>query len=193
LSNHPDAASCGAFDLVRLDRIVIGEGTHVALEPPANLRCSMAEAMARWVREDVAPAAAAIGTSLAAIAMNASYQCRGRNNLAGVKPSEPGRGNALDLTAGSLGDGRVTGLTDMLASGSFRVRVRDAACRSFHTVLGPGADAFHAHHVHLDLAERGNGRRIFQWEVRDAAAADVPLPRPRPFARVTDTPRKRRF
>ena len=29
------------------------------------------------------------------------------------------------------------------------------ACAAFHTVLGPGADAFHQNHVHVDLEPRG--------------------------------------
>jgi hypothetical protein len=65
-------------------------------------------------------------------------------------------------------------------------------------VLGPGSDVYHEEHIHLDLAERRNGYKICQWDVRDpiteaqtvkmflarqaaAKATDgVPLPRPRP-------------
>jgi len=36
----------------------------------------------------------------------------------------------------------------------FRQRLRDAACHRFNTVLGPGSDAYHADHIHVDLAER---------------------------------------
>lgn len=36
----------------------------------------------------------------------------------------------------------------------FQREVRAAACGAFMTVLGPGADAFHDDHLHLDMAER---------------------------------------
>jgi Extensin-like protein C-terminus len=57
------------------------------------------------------------------------------------------------------------------------------------TVLGPGSDGYHEDHVHVDLAERRNGYRICEWDVREPAEASaavladtVPLPRPRPLA-----------
>jgi len=75
-------------------------------------------------------------------------------------------------------------------------------------VLGPGSDGYHEEHIHLDLAERRNGYKLCEWELRepppvqaqtesgassdDASAqaeqpqepstAEVPLPRPRPLA-----------
>jgi hypothetical protein len=55
---------------------------------------------------------------------------------------------------------------------------------SFTTVLGPGSDAYHSNHVHIDLQERRDGYRMCQWEVRDPpppqVASAIPLPRPRP-------------
>src|SRR5436190_9063020 len=58
---------CGATDVVRLDAVVMPDGKRVALGPPATLRCSMAEAVALWVRQDVAPAAEEFGAPLASI------------------------------------------------------------------------------------------------------------------------------
>jgi hypothetical protein len=62
------------------------------------------------------------------------------------------------------------------------------------TVLGPGSDGYHESHIHIDLAERHNGYKLCQWDVRDppppsveAAEEDVPLPRPRPAS--ADAPR----
>jgi hypothetical protein len=49
--------SCGADDLVRLEAVVLKDGERIALAPAATLRCPMAEAVAHWVRDDVAPAA----------------------------------------------------------------------------------------------------------------------------------------
>jgi hypothetical protein len=35
----------------------------------------------------------------------------------------------------------------------------------FTTVLGPGSDAAHAHHLHVDLARRRGGYRMCQWNM----------------------------
>jgi hypothetical protein len=72
-------------------------------------------------------------------------------------------------------------LTDPLVSKPFREAVRASACARFTTVLGPGSDAYHAGHIHLDLAVRRNGYRICQWTVTEPLAAGaVPLPPKRP-------------
>jgi len=69
-----------------------------------------------------------------------------------------------------------------------RETLRDSACRRFTTVLGPGSDAYHEQHIHLDVLERRAGYRICQWDVREpapppavvASREAVPLPPPRP-------------
>ena len=88
----------------------------------------------------------------------------------------------------TLADGRVIELTDMTVPKDLRESLRESACGRFTTVLGPGSDGYHEGHIHLDMAERRNGYRICQWEVREPppppsteiAIADVPLPTPRP-------------
>jgi hypothetical protein len=183
IASPPGAGACGAVDLVRLDAIRLDGGGAVAVEPAAVVRCAMAEAVARLVREEIAPAVAGLGARASGISTLGSYECRTRNNLAGARPSEHGRGNALDIGAITLADGRTVGFADRLSPLPFRARVRDAACKRFDTVLGPGADAFHDGHVHLDLAGRKSGYRICQWDLEDAQFAAVPLPRPRPLRR----------
>ena len=91
--------------MVRLDAVTLRDRTRVALSPPAMLRCTMAEALAHFVRDDVAPAAADLGAPLAAIVNYNSYDCRGRNRVAGAKISEHGKGNAIDIRAIRLGNG----------------------------------------------------------------------------------------
>ena len=44
------AGECGAVDAVVLDSIILADKTKVAVSPPATLRCSMAEAVAIWLR-----------------------------------------------------------------------------------------------------------------------------------------------
>ena len=81
---------CGGADMVRLEAVILPDKARVAISPPATLRCSMAEAVANWVREDVAPAALELGAPLRGIDNYASYDCRGRNNIPGAKLSEHG-------------------------------------------------------------------------------------------------------
>jgi hypothetical protein len=171
---------CGAPDVVRLEAVLLPDHSPVAVAPPAILRCTMAEAVASWVREDAAPRVRALGASLKAIETLASFDCRGRNNIPGARLSEHGRANALDIHAFRLTDGKQVALTDPQVGKELREGLRQSACARFTTVLGPGSDGFHEEHVHVDLAERRGGYRICQWDVREAGPASVPLPRPRP-------------
>ncbi len=162
--------SCGGGDVVRLEAVVLGNGQRVALAPAAMLRCPMAEAVAHWVREEVAPAAAALGSPARTILAGTSYQCRKRDRVAGAKLSEHGHANALDLRGITLADGTSVDLTDKTASNEFHEHIRQSACTTFTTVLGPGSDDFHKTHIHLDLIERTGGYRVCQWEVQTMPA-----------------------
>lgn len=177
---------CGADDVVRLEAVVLPNGSRVAVTPPAVLRCSLAEAIVQWVREDVAPAAYSLEAALKSIDNYASYDCRGRNRIVGATLSEHGKANALDIRSLKLANGTVVELTDLQVSRDFRERLRKSTCARFMTVLGPGSDGYHENHIHVDLAERKNAHRMCQWDVREPDAANaagdahVPLPRPRP-------------
>lgn len=174
---------CGASDVVRLEGIMMPNSALVTVMPAATLRCPMAEAIARWVRNDLGPAMAELESPLASLTTHGSYECRGRNNAAGAKISEHGRGNALDLGPIRLANGSVVDLSKRSTPQPFRQRVRDAACQRFNTVLGPGSDPYHAEHIHVDLAERAHGYRMCQWEVRGTQpVAEVPMPLPRATA-----------
>jgi hypothetical protein len=179
---------CGAPDVVRLEAVVLPDQSRVAITPPAILRCTMAEAIVSWVREEAAPRVRDLGSSLRTLANLASFDCRGRNRVLGAKLSEHGKGNALDIQALKLADGRAVELTDPLVPKDFRDGLRQSVCARFATVLGPGSDGYHEDHIHVDLAERRGGYRICEWNVREpgdtpaAIAADtVPLPRARPI------------
>ncbi len=173
------ANGCGIEDPVRLSAVMTKDKTRVAITPPATMRCTTAEAIAHWIRDDVTPIAAALGAPLGGIANFASYECRGRNRVAGAQISEHGKGNALDIRALTLTNGKSYELTDMAVMKEVRERLRVSACARFTTVLGPASDGFHEGHVHVDLAERRSGYRICQWAVRDINDL-VPLPRERP-------------
>ena len=110
----------------------------------------MAQAIADWVRDDVAPSLKDL-PPLRGLDNLASYDCRGRNNVHAAKVSEHGRADALDVHDFKLADGRELGLTDVDVPKDWREAIRASACARFSTVLGPGSDGYHEEHVHLDL------------------------------------------
>jgi hypothetical protein len=170
-------------DVVRLEAVVLRDKTRVALTPPAIVRCTFAEAIVQWVREDVAPAVRPLGAPLRSLDNYAAYDCRGRNRIVGAKLSEHGKANAIDVRSVKLANGTLVGLTDPNVGKDLRLGLRKSACARFTTVLGPGSDGYHEDHVHVDLAERTGGHRMCQWDVREPGeepAAAVPLPVPRP-------------
>jgi hypothetical protein len=164
---------CGGPDIVQLEHIVLPDRTEVAVDPPATLRCETAEAIASFVQTGLAPAVAAMGGALSAIENFDSYECRGRNRIAGAPLSEHGRANALDIRALRLKDGRILHPSDDAVPHAFRLAMKNIACARFTTVLGPGSDGYHEDHVHVDLAERASGYRLCQWDLHDAARPDV--------------------
>jgi hypothetical protein len=194
---------CGAPDAVQLQAIVLPDQTKVTVTPPATLRCTMAEQVTEWVRDDVAPSLARFGPPLRALDNFDSYECRGRNRVRAAALSEHGRADALDVRGFRLADGREFRLVDINVAKDWREKIHASACARFSTVLGPGSDGYHEEHIHLDLAERRNGYKLCQWEIHEppppaqavtAAAStpdetgvaeisadDVPLPRPRPM------------
>jgi hypothetical protein len=173
------ARGCGATDVVRLEGILLADNTRIPVSPPATMRCTMAEAIVNWVRDDLAPAFAKVGPPIRALDNYAGYDCRGRNNIVGARTSEHGYANALDVRGARLTDGKFVQFTDRTVSRELRETLRKDACARFMTVLGPGSDGYHEEHIHFDLAERARNFKICQWEVLDPVP-DVPLPRPRP-------------
>ncbi|MDE2379761.1 extensin family protein [Bradyrhizobium sp.] len=172
---------CGGEDLVRLEAVVLPDRRKVAVKPAAVLRCSMAAAIADWVRSDMAPLASQLGSTVSDLDNFDSFECRGRNRVAGALLSEHGRANALDVRAVGLANGQSIGLTDRTVPREVRERVLQSVCARFTTVLGPGSDWYHEDHIHLDLAQRRNGYRICQWNVWDPLPHVAPmLPAERP-------------
>jgi hypothetical protein len=162
---------CGATDAVLIDTIILPDRSKVAVTPPATMRCPMAKAIAHWVRDDVAPSLKN-EPPLTGLDNFDSYSCRGRNNIRAAQLSEHGKADALDVRDFKLADGRELGLTDIDVDKDWRDAIKSSACARFSTVLGPGSDGFHEQHIHLDLAERHNGYKVCEWDVR------VPPPPP---------------
>jgi hypothetical protein len=167
MSGISGEAFCGDEAPVRLTAIRLVDGGRVELRPAALVRCQTAHTFARWVRDDLAAAAAVFGGSPKWIGVAASYSCRPRNNVTGAPLSEHGRANAIDVSAVGLGDGRTIPIRGAEAPAVFLAAMRQSACDRFTTVLGPGSDRAHEHHIHLDLARRRGDYRICQWNMPD--------------------------
>ena len=172
------AGGCGGEDLVRLEAVVLPDKRQVALKPPATLRCAMASEIADWVRTDIAPLTAGLGSAISVLDNFDSFECRGRNRVVGAPLSEHGRANALDVRAFKLANGQSISLTDRNVPREVRENVLHSVCTRFTTVLGPGSDGYHEDHIHLDLMQRHNNYKICQWNVWD------PMPRIAPVLPV---------
>ena len=129
----------------------------------ATMNCGLTGPLNDWLGQTVQNSAQeAFGERVVGIDVAASYSCRPRNNVRGAKMSEHGFGNAIDIAAFTLEDGRkVSVLKDYYGSADsqrFLRQVRGEACGEFATVLGPGSDANHRDHIHLDLQNRRSGQ-----------------------------------
>jgi hypothetical protein len=145
----------------------------------------MASEIADWIRTDIAPLAVGAGSAISGLDNFDSFECRGRNRVAGAPLSEHGRANALDVRALKLANGQSISLTDRNVPRELRENVLHSVCARFTTVLGPGSDGYHEDHIHLDLMERHNNYKICQWNVWDPLPVIAPL---LPAARPQDAP-----
>jgi hypothetical protein len=175
--------ACGGSDIVRLDSVTVA-GKRVEITPAPYLRCPMAEQLALFVRDDAVPQAAGAGEVLTRLETYDDFDCRGRNRKLTGKVSEHGKANAVDVRGMTFASGRFAMWTDIKFNKPLRESLRKSACARFTTVLGPGSDGYHEEHIHLDLAERHNGYRICQWDVREPPP---PPPKP-PEAKVAEAP-----
>lgn len=146
---------CGIANPVRVSAVA-----GVRLDPPATVNCTAARALADWVETTAAPSAARYaGAPLVKLNIAASYACRRINNRPSGALSEHATGNAVDISAFVLADGRRITLTDGWrgAGRSFLLASWRGACGPFGTVLGPDSDRHHLDHFHFDVARHRNG------------------------------------
>lgn len=140
----------------------------VELDPGTQMTCPAALATARWVRDVAQPAARALGeeVALSGITHASTYVCRSRNGQAGAKISEHATGGAIDVSRFEFDGYEPLPIVPRKGKGdieeAFQRAVQAGACLHFTTVLGPGSDAHHDDHLHLDLAERRSGYRLCQ-------------------------------
>jgi hypothetical protein len=137
----------------------------VAVKPAATLACPIVSVLDKWLADSVQPAAQRwFGARVVEIKQISAYSCRGMNGNPGAHISEHAFGNALDIAAFTLADGRRITVRDgwrgMPEEQGFLRDVQAAACREFNTVLAPGSNVYHADHIHVDLMRRASRQLI---------------------------------
>ncbi|OZA91522.1 extensin family protein [Altererythrobacter sp. H2] len=147
----------GEGQCARFDRTAL---TGLSLAPSGpQMTCPVATGLALWLRHSVNPAAENIlGSPVRRIEHLGTWSCRRIGGGEQGNWSEHATGNAIDIAAFVLEDGRrISVLADWGGSPeeqAFLRQVRDGACGSFATVLSPDYNAAHADHFHFDQAER---------------------------------------
>ena len=176
---------CGAPAPILLKSL--SRDPEITLDPPATITCSLARGLSTWLKESVQPQAKKFFNSPVSKLHVGSYTCRNRNGGPNTPLSEHALANALDISDFVLTSGERIAVLDSWPSDNpplpdpqpnrvssnssvkstsaslnypekaFLKSVRDDACGIFGTVLGPGADAAHKSHLHLDMKERRGG------------------------------------
>jgi hypothetical protein len=139
----------------------------VAVKPVATLACPIVSVLDRWLADSVQPAAMRwFGQRVVEIKQISAYSCRGMNGNPNAHISEHAFGNALDIAAFTLADGRRVSVKDgwkgMSEEQGFLHDVQATACQHFNTVLAPGSNVYHYDHIHVDLMRRASRRQICQ-------------------------------
>lgn len=153
-----DGNGCGIDKPLTVRTVLPG----IKLEPEATMRCQTALTLSRWAKASVLPAAQiAYGPNaphITAFNQATSYACRNRNNAESGKISEHAHGNAIDIAGFAFSDGKTFVIEprekDSTLIGAFERAITANACLFFTTVLGPGSDAAHETHLHLDVIKR---------------------------------------
>ncbi|RXH19167.1 extensin family protein [Bradyrhizobium guangzhouense] len=139
----------------------------VVVKPTATLACPIVSELDRWFADTVQPSAMRwFGARVVEIKQISAYSCRGMNGNPHAHISEHAFGNALDVAAFTLADGRRITVKDgwhgMPEEQGFLRDVQSGACAHFTTVLAPGSNVYHYDHIHVDLMRRASRRLICQ-------------------------------
>jgi len=147
------AGGCTNVGTVRLASLR-SDTAQLALSNLGPVTCTMAQQFAAWGRFGVDRAAEQIlGARVARIETFGSYSCRtvaGTSRLSGHATA-----NAIDVSGFVLEDGRRITVLEDWDGGTPQERrflrvVHDSACKRFGTTLGPGYNAAHKNHFHLE-------------------------------------------
>lgn len=150
---------CGIQDPVKITAIVQPDKT-ISLPSQPMLSCRFALRLAIWLADVGAPIIQSFQKApLEAISSGPGYICRNRYNRKNGKLSEHAYGNAIDINGFLLAGGKRIAVSKSTDGTDIQKRMlmalRISSCGYFTTVLGPGANAAHKNHFHIDLGKHG--------------------------------------
>lgn len=152
LPNQNYSSGCRTIDTVKLMSFST-EATNLGA-----MTCPLATNFTAWAKHAVEPAAKAyLGSEVVRIETMGTYNCRNINGGRSGRLSEHAFGNAVDVSAFILKNGRrvsvLSGWNGKADERAFLRRLHQSACKRFGTVLGPDYNAAHANHFHFDMAK----------------------------------------
>ncbi|WP_197280893.1 extensin-like domain-containing protein [Bosea vaviloviae] len=160
------SGACAIEDPVTFRSVAMADGSKVELDSAVTLRCSFALEVVGWLHDDLPAIMSGANGTLSRLVGVGGHACRPRNGVAGAPISEHASGNALDVSALRLKDGRTVSLIDSdKETRALRESLQKSACARFATVLGPGSDSSHKDHLHLDMRKRPRDFKLCQWAV----------------------------
>lgn len=150
---------------LRADRTALARHPERGLElrpGGATATCAVNAGLALWLQHGVQPAAEAhLKTKVVALEHYGTSNCRRVRPDERARWSEHATGNAIDIAAFVLADGRrIRVRNDWQGGGApsnFLKAARDAGCGVFGTILSPDYNAAHSDHFHIDQAQRSWG------------------------------------
>jgi hypothetical protein len=165
-TDHPSTPNelCRIEVPVRLKAVPVRSraGAMVRLGDQPILACRFADRFGHWLGDLVAPlVAGSLNTELKSVRTGPGFECRNRNRATTGKLSAHAEGLAIDIAGFELANGstlRIQPESDVPPNPAL-VALRTAACGWFTTILGPGSDAAHADHLHVDVQRHGSSDR----------------------------------
>jgi len=133
------------------------KGSPLVHGAPLDMTCGLGAALLIWERNIVGPQSEALlGSPVTRVRTFGTYVCRNINHAKTGRLSAHAQGRAIDIAGFDLADGRrITVAKDWgkpTPEGRFLKEAHDGACSVFNVVLGPGYNALHNNHFHLDMS-----------------------------------------
>lgn len=152
LPNQSHGGGCRTIDTVKLMDFGT-EATNLGA-----MTCPLAANFAAWAKHAVLPAGKQyLASDVVRIETFGTYSCRNVNGGRSGKLSEHAFGNAVDVSAFIMRDGRrisvLSGWHGSSSEREFLRRLHQSACKRFGTVLGPDYNNAHANHFHFDMGK----------------------------------------
>lgn len=152
-------APCSIDNAVQLESIKSDSDSVDFIGKPI-FNCNFARKFSGWVADVAIPVVRAQeDKALSGLSTGPGFECRNRNGDTTAKISEHASGNAVDIDQIVLADKSRIAISQVANTNDPHYRMlmalRTSACGYFTTVLGPGSNAAHASHYHLDLGVHG--------------------------------------